>query len=109
MSLPTPQLVRLPAAPRNGSPVPELTSLHTEIRRGPYGDRRYRGNCGGYLIRDLLRYFGADRVLDLMSGSGTGNHSSSVKTLPAWRKIPIAMNCCSWSSGQGLRPGFPPR
>lgn len=67
----TPRLIELPIAPQNASPVPELTSIHSVRRRGPYGDSRYRGNCGGYLIRDLLRYFGSQRVLDPMSGSGT--------------------------------------
>jgi len=65
------QLIELPIAPKNASPVPELTSIHSVRRRGPYGDGRYRGNCGGYLIRNLLRYFQPKRVLDPMSGSGT--------------------------------------
>jgi len=65
------QLIELPTAPKNASPVPELTSIHSVRRRGPYGNSRYRGNCGGYLIRDLLHYFQPKRVLDPMSGSGT--------------------------------------
>lgn len=65
------KMVELPAAPRNGSPVPDLTSIHSVRGRGPYGDRKYRGNCGGYIIRDLLRYFDSKSVLDPMSGSGT--------------------------------------
>jgi len=65
------QFVPLPAAPVNASPVPHLTSIHSQRGRGPYGNSRYRGNCGGYLIRDLIRYFNARSVLDLMSGSGT--------------------------------------
>jgi len=68
---PTLQLIELPNAPKNTSPVPELTSIHSVRRRGPYGNGRYRGNCGGYLIRNLLRYFQPKRVLDPMSGSGT--------------------------------------
>ncbi|MAT70102.1 MAG: hypothetical protein CMJ58_11345 [Planctomycetaceae bacterium] len=66
-----PRFIELPAAPLNGSPVPELTSIHAANRRGPYGRRHYRGNCGGYLIRDLLRYYRPQRVLDPMTGSGT--------------------------------------
>jgi hypothetical protein len=58
-------------APATASPVPGLTSIHSELGRGPYGDAQYRGNCGGYLIRDLLRYYGSRRVLDPMTGSGT--------------------------------------
>lgn len=63
--------VQLPLAPRNGSPVPHLTSIHSATRRGEYGSHRYPGNCGGYLIRDLLQYFRPKRVLDPMTGSGT--------------------------------------
>lgn len=63
--------VALPVAPRNGSPVPHLTSIHSAVRRGEYGSHKYPGNCGGYLIRDLLTYFDAQRVFDPMTGSGT--------------------------------------
>jgi len=64
-------LIPLPPAPRNRSHVPHLTSIHASPQRGPYGDERYRGNCGGFLIRDLLNYHRPDSVLDPMSGSGT--------------------------------------
>lgn len=63
--------VTLPAVPQTGSPVPWLTSIHSAINRGPWGDASYRGNCGGYLIKDLLQYFRPRRVLDPMTGSGT--------------------------------------
>jgi hypothetical protein len=66
-----PVYARLPRAPRNASPVPHLTSLYHFDRAGEYGDRSYPGNCGGNLIKDLLRYFKAFSVLDPMSGSGT--------------------------------------
>ena len=65
------RLVPLPLAPKTGSPVPELTSIHSRVERGPYGNSKYRGNCGGYLIRDMLLYFKPRRVLDPMTGSGT--------------------------------------
>ncbi|TWT95378.1 hypothetical protein Pla108_35260 [Botrimarina colliarenosi] len=71
MKAPFPKLIELPAAPLNASPAPELTSIHAARRRGPYGSSKYRGNCGGYLIRDLLRYYQPRRVLDPMTGSGT--------------------------------------
>jgi len=63
--------ITLPTPPRNGSPVPHLTSIHASTRRGEYGSHKYPGNCGGYLIRDLLQYFLPKRVLDPMTGSGT--------------------------------------
>jgi hypothetical protein len=52
-----PVYARLPRAPRNASPVPHLTSLYHNAEAGDYGDRGYPGNCGGNLIKDLLRYF----------------------------------------------------
>ncbi|WP_020472318.1 TRM11 family methyltransferase [Zavarzinella formosa] len=66
-----PLYARLPRAPRNASPVPRLTSLYHFHRAGEYGDRKWPGNCGGNLIKDLLLYFRPGLVLDPMSGSGT--------------------------------------
>lgn len=65
------QYAMLPRAPRTASPVPHLTSLYHSSVAGDYGDRRYPGNCGGALIRDLLLFFSATSVCDPMSGSGT--------------------------------------
>src|ERR1700722_3332921 len=62
---------RLPRAPINASPVPHLTSLYHNAEAGEYGDRGYPGNCGGNLIKDLLRYFRVRSVFDPMTGSGT--------------------------------------
>jgi hypothetical protein len=67
----SPAFTVLPRAPRNSSPTPWLTSLHTSLTRGEYGDPQYRGNCDGYLIRDLLLYFRPRSILDPMTGSGT--------------------------------------
>ncbi len=66
-----PVYARLPRAPKNGSPVPHLTSLYHFHRAGEYGDRSYPGNCGGNLIKDLLSYFRPGLVFDPMTGSGT--------------------------------------
>jgi hypothetical protein len=66
-----PVYARLPLAPRNASPVPHLTSLYHFHRAGEYGDRSYPGNCGGNLIKDLLRYFNARSCFDPLTGSGT--------------------------------------
>ncbi|HYH66197.1 MAG TPA: hypothetical protein VD866_16005 [Urbifossiella sp.] len=68
---PPAQIAVLPRAPRNGSPVPGLTSLYHKSWRGNYGDACYPGNCSGELIKDLLRYFRPKRVFDPMTGSGT--------------------------------------
>ena len=66
-----PVYARLPRAPKNASPVPHLTSLYHFHRAGEYGNRSYPGNCGGNLIKDLLKYFKPFSVVDPMSGSGT--------------------------------------
>jgi hypothetical protein len=62
---------KLPQAPITASPVPHLTSLYHFSRAGEYGDRKYPGNCGGNLIKDLLRFYKAKSVFDPMTGSGT--------------------------------------
>lgn len=66
-----PRYARLPQAPVTASPVPHLTSLYHFNEPGAYGDRRYPGNCGGNLIRDLLLFFQPGSVFDPMTGSGT--------------------------------------
>ncbi len=66
-----PRFAKLPLAPRNGSPVPHLTSLYHRDDAGEYGSRKYPGNCGGELIKDLITFYAAKRVFDPMSGSGT--------------------------------------
>jgi hypothetical protein len=66
-----PEYAKLPLAPLNASPVPHLTSLYHFSTAGDYGDRSYPGNCGGNLIKDLLKYFAVFSVLDPMTGSGT--------------------------------------
>jgi SAM-dependent methyltransferase len=68
---PLPRYARLPLAPKNGSPVPHLTSLYHFHRAGEYGSRAWPGNCGGNLIRDVLMYFRPEFVMDPMAGSGT--------------------------------------
>ena len=67
----TAQYAKLPTAPITGSPVPHLTSLYHFDNAGNYGDRKYPGNCGGGIIKDLLRYFQPHSVFDPMSGSRT--------------------------------------
>lgn len=62
---------KLPSAPQNASPVPRLTSLYHHEEAGPYGDRRYPGNCSGELIKDVLTFFRPGLMCDPMSGSGT--------------------------------------
>jgi hypothetical protein len=88
-----PVYARLPMAPVNASPVPHLTSLYHFSRAGEYGDRCYPGNCGGNLIKDVLRYFQPDGiVLDPFAGSGT--------CADVCRELEIP--CMSWDIHKGI-------
>ncbi|HUY88249.1 MAG TPA: hypothetical protein VMV10_05920 [Pirellulales bacterium] len=78
-----PVYAKLPRAPKNGSPVPHLTSLYHFSRAGEYGDRSYPGNCGGNLIKDLLKFFKAFSVLDPLCGEQ--HNGSSVAQSVMWR------------------------
>lgn len=46
-------------------------SVVSAPQRGPWGDARFRGNCDGTLVRDLILRYGPKRVADPMLGSGT--------------------------------------
>lgn len=39
--------------------------------RGRWGDNRYRGNCSGRLIEDIIRQYRVDNLCDFMVGGGT--------------------------------------
>jgi hypothetical protein len=49
----------------------ELCSVVSYPDRGPWGDSRYRGNCSGYLVKDLILRFNCQSVFDPAEGSGT--------------------------------------
>jgi SAM-dependent methyltransferase len=87
-----PAYARLPLAPRNASPVPHLTSLYHFHRAGEYGNRKWPGNCGGNLIKDLLLYFRPSLILDPMAGSGTCRDVCSE----------LGLGCFSWDIHQGF-------
>ena len=92
---------RRPRSPR--SPVPHLTSLYHFDRAGEYGDRKWPGNCGGNLIKDLLKYFRPSGIVfDPMSGSGTCRDVCEELGIP----------CFAWDIHQGFDAcdpnGFPP-
>lgn len=48
-----------------------LCSVVSYKDRGPWGDNRYRGNCSGHLVKDLILRFGCKAVFDPSEGSGT--------------------------------------
>jgi len=48
-----------------------LTTVVSYPERGPFGDHKFRGNCSGYLVKDLVEYFEPKTLLDPMEGGGT--------------------------------------
>lgn len=48
-----------------------MKSVVSYPKRGPYGDNRYRGNCSGYLIEDIISQYKVEAMSDYMVGSGT--------------------------------------
>lgn len=51
----------------------DLTSVVSYPDRGPYGDWRYRGNCSGRLIKDLIKFYKPKSVLDPCEGGRTSD------------------------------------
>ncbi|MFC1895646.1 DNA modification methylase [Thermodesulfobacteriota bacterium] len=48
-----------------------LCSVVSYPDRGPWGDSKYRGNCSGHLVKDLILRFKCQSVFDPAEGSGT--------------------------------------
>ncbi len=95
-----PVYARLPLAPRNGSPVPHLTSLYHFHRAGEYGDRSWPGNCGGNLIKDLLVFFTARPGLrpDEPAAAPAATFAEE-----------LGIPCMAWDIHQGIRRLRPAR
>jgi len=51
----------------------EMCSVVSYPDRGPWGDSRYRGNCSGYIVKDLILRFNCQSVFDPAEGGGTVN------------------------------------
>ena len=49
----------------------ELCSIVSYPNRGPWGDPKYRGNCSGHIIKDLILRFKCQSVFDPAQGSKT--------------------------------------
>jgi hypothetical protein len=76
-----------------------MTSVVSYPERCPlWGDSRYRGNCDGRLLKNLILRYGARRVGDPMEGSGTGR--DVVEGLNRYKHVGITY----W--GNDLRRGF---
>jgi len=49
-----------------------MKSVISYPHRGKWGDANYRGNCSGYVIKELLEYFKPRTFLEVFAGGGTG-------------------------------------
>jgi len=76
----------------------DMTSVVSYPTRAPFGDHRYRGNCDGRLIRNLILRYRATKICDPMEGSGTSREV--VEGLNKYKKKDISY----W--GGDLRKGF---
>lgn len=48
-----------------------MQSVVSYPERGPWGDNKYRGNCSGYLIQDIIKQYKLKSLSDFMVGGGT--------------------------------------
>lgn len=57
-----------------------MQSVITYLNRGNYGNALYRGNCSGYVIKDLIMHFyptsKPKKFVEIFSGGGTGKDVS---------------------------------
>jgi len=49
-----------------------MDSIISYPDRGPWGDKTYRGNCSGHVIKDLLTHYKPKMFIEVFSGGGTG-------------------------------------
>ena len=59
-----------------------MQSLVSYPNRGNWGDSRWRGNCSGHLIVDLIKHFSPKSFLDICEGSGTSREVCSFLKVP---------------------------
>lgn len=48
-----------------------MNSVVSYPDRGPWGNNKYRGNCSGYLIKDIIEQYHLKQLSDYMVGGGT--------------------------------------
>lgn len=49
-----------------------MKSILSYQNRGKWGNAKYRGNCSGHIIKDLLEYYRPKMFVEVFSGGGTG-------------------------------------
>ena len=66
-----------------------MDSVISYIKRGKYGNTKYRGNCSGNVIKDLIEQFyprsKPKKFIEVFSGGGTGRtlHPDNMAAGPA--------------------------
>lgn len=82
------------AIPRKATPI--TNSIMSYPDRGRWGNAQYRGNCSGYVIKDLLDTYQPKQFVDVFSGGGTGKdvaqelgyqHSIHLDLLNGWNAL----------------------
>lgn len=58
-----------------------MKSIVSYPERGSYGNNRYRGNCSGKLIEDIIQQYHINSLSDFMVGSGTTEEVVKAKGL----------------------------
>lgn len=51
----------------------EFGSIWSFPERGKWGSSRYRGNCSGYVIKQLLEHYKPKHFVEVFAGGGTGH------------------------------------
>lgn len=59
-----------------------MKSVVSYPERGTYGNNKYRGNCSGKLIEDLINQYKIDTLSDYMVGGGTTEDVCRAKGVP---------------------------
>lgn len=59
-----------------------MNSVVSYPDRGNYGNNKYRGNCSGHLIEDLIKQYKLQGLSDYMVGSGTTEDVCRVLDIP---------------------------
>lgn len=81
-----------------------MKSVVSYPSRGPWGNTHYRGNCSGYLIRDLLYFYSPRTFLEVFAGGGTGYEVA--KELGYTNSIHLDLNP-HWGSWNALKDEIP--
>lgn len=81
-----------------------MKSVVSYPSRGKWGKANYRGNCSGYIIRDLLNFYQPQQFLEIFTGGGTGYEVA--KELGYTNSIHLDLNP-EWGGWNALKDEVP--